>query len=312
METNYIDEFSRITKYIPLLEKTEHFGEWVVDRENDGSEAHPMHMPFFHHGDLMRNIIDEVYALDCEKLHIASQYSAILEANGIEWNQKSMREADASQLDARCIFALIIGAIRADRFCEGVLNCFFADGSILRWLERLKELDDEYSDMSFSEENCDDDDDDDVDDEFLPRESETFMQLYSSINDAFTMYAKLHTDDRIISFIQCIKKELELFSAGKEMTQCYAFGFDLRVDEECRYVQFSFEPELIEVSDGGSVFDSYVGHDSYTNWMYSIWRNGNEDSDNYECDFSIIEELVLQGADLSIESPEEYALDEDE
>ena len=52
-----------------------------------------------------------------------------------------MSEADVSALDAQCIMALIMGAVRADRFCEGALMDFFKDGSIKKWLERLKKLD---------------------------------------------------------------------------------------------------------------------------------------------------------------------------
>jgi hypothetical protein len=51
-----------------------------------------------------------------------------------------MSDADVSKLDAQCIMALIMGAVRAERFCDGALLGFFKDGSIQKWLERLKEL----------------------------------------------------------------------------------------------------------------------------------------------------------------------------
>ena len=40
----------------------------------------------------------------------------------------------------QCVMALIVGAVRAERFCDGALLTFFTDGSIRRWLERLKEI----------------------------------------------------------------------------------------------------------------------------------------------------------------------------
>ena len=43
--------------------------------------------------------------------------------------------------------ALIIGAIRAERFCNGALLGFFKDGSITKWLSRLKEIDEGVSSM---------------------------------------------------------------------------------------------------------------------------------------------------------------------
>ena len=39
------------------------------------------------------------------------------------------------------LIALIFGVIRAERFSEGILLVFLKNGSIIRWLERLKTLD---------------------------------------------------------------------------------------------------------------------------------------------------------------------------
>ena len=37
--------------------------------------------------------------------------------------------------------ALIIGAVRAERFCDGALLDFLDTGCILKWLQRLEEID---------------------------------------------------------------------------------------------------------------------------------------------------------------------------
>lgn len=52
-----------------------------------------------------------------------------------------MQEADVSKLDARCVLAMIMCAIRAERFCDGALLSCLADGTIQRCLERLKKID---------------------------------------------------------------------------------------------------------------------------------------------------------------------------
>ena len=52
-----------------------------------------------------------------------------------------MSEADVSNADGKLVMALLVGALRADRFCEGALLGFLKDGSVARWLERLKEID---------------------------------------------------------------------------------------------------------------------------------------------------------------------------
>ena len=71
--------------------------------------------------------------------------SDILFENGIEWDNASMREVDTSALDGKCITALLMGAIRADRFSEGALLHFFETGTITKWLNRLKEIDEKKS-----------------------------------------------------------------------------------------------------------------------------------------------------------------------
>lgn len=48
-----------------------------------------------------------------------NRYGDILNQNGLKWGSKSMSTADVSNLDAQCIMALITGAVRAERFCDG-------------------------------------------------------------------------------------------------------------------------------------------------------------------------------------------------
>ena len=52
-----------------------------------------------------------------------------------------MSQADANSLDGQTVAALILAAVRAERFCEGALLEFCRNGSVLRWLCRLGELD---------------------------------------------------------------------------------------------------------------------------------------------------------------------------
>ena len=71
-----------------------------------------------------------------------TSYESILERNGLKWDDAIMRSANEMSLDAQCILALIMGAIRANRFCEGTLLSLFEDGYIIKWLKRLKCIDD--------------------------------------------------------------------------------------------------------------------------------------------------------------------------
>jgi len=65
-------------------------------------------------------------------------YGDIPEKKSIKWDMKTIEEADASKLDERLVMALIIGTIRTERLCDGVLLFFFKSEAILQWLEHLR------------------------------------------------------------------------------------------------------------------------------------------------------------------------------
>lgn len=134
-------KFKNLTKYLPLL-GDDTIGTWFFDRENDGSPEHPKQMPFVQYTEMVHHFLDDVYEfMEHNKEFELNHYGEILNQNGIEWGSKSMSEADVADKDARCVMALIMGAVRAERFCDGALLGFFRDGSIRKWLERLKEID---------------------------------------------------------------------------------------------------------------------------------------------------------------------------
>ncbi len=132
--------FEKLTNYLTRLNGDE-VGTWIIDNENDGSPEHPIHMPYVDYSETVSNFLHDVYEYvkSCDDLGL-NRYGEILEKNGLEWG-RSMAEADVSKLDAQCIMAMIVGAARAERFCDGALLGFFRDGSIKKWLVRLKEID---------------------------------------------------------------------------------------------------------------------------------------------------------------------------
>lgn len=133
--------YESLTALIPMLKK-DNFGEWIVDKENDGTPEHPIQFPFVNYGEAVRELEKEIY--EFEKQHPdfgLNRYSDILNENGIEWGLDSMQNADVSNLNGRSVMALLLGAVRAERFCDGALLDFCENGSIAKWLGRLKELD---------------------------------------------------------------------------------------------------------------------------------------------------------------------------
>lgn len=133
--------YESLTKHLDEFTGAE-FGTWIIDKKNDGTPEHPLQFPFVNYSCVVDQFIDDVYSFvdNHEEMGLHS-YQKVLEENGIKWNAKSMETAVVDDLDAKCVVALIYGAIRAERFCDGAILAFLKDGTFVRWLERLKALD---------------------------------------------------------------------------------------------------------------------------------------------------------------------------
>lgn len=132
--------YEKLTKYLDTI-ASDAIGNWIIDRENDGTIEHPIQMPYVSYSELAQHFIDDVYHFIKNHNEMGlNQYVDILNEYGIEWGTKSMTDVDADALDARCIMALIVGAVRLERFCDGALLGFFKSGTISKWLKRLREL----------------------------------------------------------------------------------------------------------------------------------------------------------------------------
>lgn len=134
-------EFESLTKYIEIFEADE-FGTWIVDRGHRGTREDPIQMPYVSYSESVNDFVDAIYNfMDTHKEYNLNRYEEILVKNGLEWGTRSMEEADVSKLDDKCVMALLMGIVRADRFCEGIILDFLKEGIILKWLKRLAEFD---------------------------------------------------------------------------------------------------------------------------------------------------------------------------
>lgn len=133
--------YESLTKYLDEFTGAE-FGTWIIDKKNDGTPEHPLEFPFVNYSRVVDQFIHDVYSFadNHEEMGLYS-YQKVLEENGIEWGMESMAKTEVDNLDAKCVVALIYGAIRAERFCDGAILAFLKDGTFVRWLERLKTLD---------------------------------------------------------------------------------------------------------------------------------------------------------------------------
>lgn len=137
-----VERFKVLTDYIGKISVADSLGEWVIDRENDGPPERPFQMPYVNFSELANSFMDEFYRFSkSHPEYELTNYSEILRNNGLAWGADEMRSADLSKLDEKCVLALIMGAIRAERFCDGAFLGFLNDGSLTLWLKRLKDID---------------------------------------------------------------------------------------------------------------------------------------------------------------------------
>lgn len=121
--------------------KKDNIGEWIVDKENDGSIEHPIQMPFVAYSSVVTRFEEAVYAFEKDYPEFElNDYGDILKRYDIQWETRSMSTVDISSMDGQGVMALIMAAVRAERFCDGALKEFFENGSIEKWLLRLKEI----------------------------------------------------------------------------------------------------------------------------------------------------------------------------
>ena len=131
-------KYDILFKYIDLF-LGDSFGEWFFDKENDGSMAHPIQMPYVIYTKAVDDFVDDVHL--CWEKSGLDDYIHILKTYGIEWGSESMSGADVTALPSYAILALLLGAARAERFCDGALLGFLKNGCIQKWLLELKAKD---------------------------------------------------------------------------------------------------------------------------------------------------------------------------
>ena len=134
-----MSKYELLTKHIPTFERND-FGEWFVDKENDGSMEHPIQFPYVIYSKKVREFEEDVYKfIDAHPEMQLTQYSKIIEENGIDMGD--VKQADVFNLDPVCLCAMIVANIRAERFCDGAILSSCKDGTFVKWLKCLKELD---------------------------------------------------------------------------------------------------------------------------------------------------------------------------
>jgi len=133
--------YEKMTAFIPLLENDE-FGRWT-ELCGDGSDANPYEWPHVDYSRNVRVLEKEVYHFsDAHPEYGLNRYSDILHVYGLDRDEEALAGADVSALDGVTVLAMLYSVIRAERFCDGALLDYCRSGHVVRWLKRLKEIDD--------------------------------------------------------------------------------------------------------------------------------------------------------------------------
>ena len=134
---------TKFDKLIGLLEplESDSVGEWIIDKEHKGTEDDPEHFPYPMYTEVVNEQIEVVYEFEHENPEYElTKYGELLKERGLEWGQRSMENADVSNMDAQGIMALLMGMVRGERFCDGAIMGMIKSGAVKKWLLRLQEL----------------------------------------------------------------------------------------------------------------------------------------------------------------------------
>lgn len=134
--------YKKLTDYLPRLKDIEYGKRYPEVQTGDGSLENPFQMPFIVYDEIVEGFIREVYRFEeAHPEYGLNRYHEILEKHNIRWDDQEMTNADISDMDGQGVMALLLAAIRAERFCDGALLDFLRRGCIQKWLERLAEID---------------------------------------------------------------------------------------------------------------------------------------------------------------------------
>lgn len=133
--------YDSLISFIPRLKGIEYAKLYPEQQTGDGSIDHPFQMPFYKYADVVREFEKEVYKFEEEHPEFQlNTYNNIFLMNNLRWDEEVMTNADVSNANGQVVMALILGAIRAERFCDGALKDFLELGCIEKWLLRLQEI----------------------------------------------------------------------------------------------------------------------------------------------------------------------------
>lgn len=124
-------EYYKLTKHIELLESSE---------KNTASTSLKQ-SPYANPGEPVYNFVVDVYDFVKENTDISfTNYKDILAENGIIFDWHNLPKIAIQHQNALCIVALLYAVCQSEKFCTGIVTVLVKNGTIIRWLRRLQEI----------------------------------------------------------------------------------------------------------------------------------------------------------------------------
>ena len=129
-----IGQYKSLTSLLPYLSDGS-YGEWCGGKSKEDGVYF---IQTVHYNAAVREFQSALYEFaDLHPDYDLYNYGKVMEEYGLEMYD----DTDVSRLDGKAVMALLMSAVRTDRFCEGALLELLEVGSIQRWIARLAELD---------------------------------------------------------------------------------------------------------------------------------------------------------------------------
>ena len=127
--------YENVTSYLGKLKPA----HWKYpENQGDGSDEHPFIAGWPEYDETTKEFMKMMKELVPNG---GKKYTEIIyQATGFD-GQDDLTCVDVSKLDGTIIIYMIFSKVRGERFSNGIFGRYVADGTMDKWLARLKELD---------------------------------------------------------------------------------------------------------------------------------------------------------------------------
>ena len=133
-------EFDKIIALIEPL-KQDSFGKWHGGVEDKKPEDASFQIPFVAYTQAAHNLISEIQDfVDQNPDYELKRYEIILGERNIEFSQEAFNKVELDKLDAQGVMAILVGLMRAERFCDGIFLKNLQSGFIVKCIQRLETI----------------------------------------------------------------------------------------------------------------------------------------------------------------------------